>query len=666
MAMDEVRDRFDDPPAAAPPRLAGSRSTVWALALVGASASVAMAWALRATEDLSGLERFRRSANERHYLVRQAFDSATQIVRSLAALFESSDLVEPDEFFTFASVILQDHDHVSAVGFAPWVTRAAREDHERATSALLGREYRIGEVGGDAADQRLVPAADRDAYAPLCYVQSTRDAARAPAMESPFLGFDMLSEPVRRAALEKARTSGSAAATAPLELLSDGDDEGPSFVLVHPLYATRPDPKSSPDPDAVIGFVTVVVRYEDLLSAALDGEQPGVRSTLNDLASGWMDVARHLRPESVGEPFADDQQIVVEVNAGERSIGLVFTPTRPFLDRYRTPLPFAALASGIVITALLGWQLLRRATEERRVRRLVEERTAALCAANAALAEEVGVRARTELELRRAKDSAEEANRMKSAFLANVSHEVRTPMTAILGFSKLLSGARGNGLNDGQKLAALDAIHRNGEHLLCIINDILDLSKIEAQRLTIEEVPCSLRGLLLEVVEATRLSAREKSLQVELELGADVPDRIVTDPTRVRQILLNLTDNAVKFTARGSVRIAVSQRTTPDGSFLEVAVRDTGKGIARADQRRIFEPFTQADTSTTRTHGGTGLGLVICRRLARLLGGDVAVESEVGVGSTFTATIRYDAIPTPAADDADLPRAPSPARTRPA
>ncbi len=240
--------------------------------------------------------------------------------------------------------------------------------------------------------------------------------------------------------------------------------------------------------------------------------------------------------------------------------------------------------------------------------------------------------ARTNRILTEANSRAEEATAAKSAFLANMSHEIRTPMTAILGFTELLEAGD---LSQAEEQSAISTIRSNGEYLLSLLNDILDLSKVEAGQIEMERISCSPAQITHEVESLLRVRADLKDLKLETQWETSIPEQIVSDPTRIRQVLVNLVGNAIKFTHQGRVTVSVAFEETGGAASLRFKVVDTGIGMEPDQMAKIFEPFAQADATTTRVYGGTGLGLTISRRIVQLLGGELTATSEVGKGSCF-------------------------------
>jgi signal transduction histidine kinase/DNA-binding NarL/FixJ family response regulator len=570
------------------------------------------------------------------------------VVMALRNYFEAAELVDRQGFKTFAHPFVRERRELKGLSWNPRVPDSQREQFEALAGKGLVDKFFISEVG--AKGERL-PASKRDVYYPVLYIEPMGDNLKA-------LGFDVGSSPLRLAALERARDTGEPTATERVTLVQDGAQKV-SVLVFNPLYVKDlPHVILAERRQALQGFTVAVINIEELLVAALGRTKPiGLPFELLDLSAPperqllhrW--VPRLQGGDSWLSPLFPEVPVPLRTfSFCGRDWGLKLTPARVYLEQNYPLAYWLLLPAGILLSILAGLQVQTLYFQRQKLEELVLERTAALRLSEGELRDlnshlEERVKDRTgQLEtavqaLQQAKEAAEAANRSKSIFLASMSHEIRTPLNAVLGFSQI--ALRDPALS-AENRHNLQVVNRSGEQLLTLINDVIDVARIEARRMPVEKTVFDLPALLANLIEAFMPKAAAKSLQLGYEASADELHTVVGDEVKIRQILANLLDNAIKFTREGAVNLRSRTRLRDGQYWLEVEVSDSGQGIAPEDTERIFSAFEQTELGRI-SQGGTGLGLTLGRGYARLMGGELTATSIPGEGACFLLTVPVDA-----------------------
>ncbi|MFO0835041.1 MAG: CHASE4 domain-containing protein [Phycisphaerales bacterium] len=422
------------------------------------------------------------------------------------------------------------------------------------------------------------------------------------------------------------------------------DAEGPSHGVL--IFGDFVDDQLR---EYVERFTKSPVTLTDLAADGTDTDTDTTDLPLQSLANSKDDLLvadSDESPDGVRQGWA----LIREVH-GAPGLAIRLDMSRPIFAQGRVTQRYMLFAvaggcgfCGVILVAFLARRVLTRV--DRLSREVTDAHDSLAVRMSDAGTDEIGALAtrinemlatieKSQRELTEARVVAETANKAKSEFLSTITHEIRSPMTAVIGYADLLLEP---GVADDQRRDHVARIRRSGEHLLGVINDLLDASKIEAGAMAIESVPCSVRQIADDVKSMAETKVKAAGISLVVEIAQSVPGMIASDPLRLRQILMNLVSNAVKFTKQGSVTVRVD---LADESTLRMRVEDTGIGMSPEQVDKLFKPFSQADSSTSRRYGGTGLGLTISRNLARLMGGNITVESRSGEGSIFTATVRF-------------------------
>ena len=601
-------------------------------------------WQWLVTEQRRSIEtEFELEAEQRAEGIKRQFSSETGVVTALQAYFRGSEDVDRRQFEDFSGAFLTELSSVDAVQWVPYVPHSQRRAWQMKGAQAQGPDYRFTQMTPQGA---LTTAGEREVYFPVYFAESA--AGSTPDA----LGFDWGSDKVARFALLTARDTGEVNAAARVRLPGALDDE-PRIALFAPVYERGAETDTVDQRQANLrGFIVVALRIGDLVQTAIDlmpsadvnlylldsSAPPDQRVLLSILAPGGQKAPQSgsspTPPAMDGDLYHSSSLVI------GNSVFTVYAAATDGYGRKRGAAagPTIALVGGLGVTIILMIYLISLANQRARTEQVVDLRTAELRKLNTRLEERTLQLEISERDLRAAKEKAEEATRTKSLFLANMSHEIRTPMNGVIGAAELLGDTD---LTASQR-EYLHMISQSAEALLHLINDILDFSKIEAGRLELESMPFDLRDELADTLQTMAGRATEKGLELACHVGLDVPDALQGDPHRLRQIIINLVGNALRFTEKGEVVVDVSVKALGENhAGLRFAVRDTGSGVAPDKRELIFQAFSQADTSFTRRFGGTGLGLTIASQLVQLMGGRLELESEVGKGSTFHFTLPF-------------------------